>query len=665
MISKPTIARIFEAARIEEVVSDFLALKKRGVNYIARCPFHNEKTPSFNVNPVRNIYKCFGCGKGGDSVKFMIEHEKMTYPEALRYLAKKYNIEIEEIYDRNIEEEKKLENERESLYVVNLYAQKYFTETLLNSDEGKSIGLSYFKERGLSEEIIQKFQLGYAPEGRNVFTDTAIKAGYNLDYLVKTGLTIRIESEEGTEEKSQATKIYDRFAGRVMFPIYNITGRVIGFGGRALKKEVKAKYVNSPESEIYHKSNVLYGMSVARKAISNEENCFLVEGYMDVISMHLAGIENVVASSGTSLTIEQIRLIKRYTNNITIMYDGDPAGIKASFRGIDMILEEGLDVRVVLFPDGHDPDSYARKHSESEVKNFIEENKTDFIRFKTQLLYSDTQNDPIKKATLIQDIVNSIALMPNSINRSVFIQECSKIMKMDEQALLTELNKGLRKRYAKNHNEPNIEEIIDLDNPPVPQPIDTDRNSPEHNEKEIIRLLLNYSNHILEIHSEVEDEDGKVSSEMHTPSVAHFISEHLSVIDSISFENENYKKIFDEYSASVHTSTILSLEHFIHHENSELAKIAIDLTTFPYTISDWMTNHGIQVQKEEDILKIAVEHAIYSLKVRKLMQMITETQKEIEHAASEEDMLTLVAKKRMLDKAKNTFSKALGWVVIR
>jgi len=657
MISKPTIARIIESARVEEVVGDFLTLKKRGVNFIARCPFHNEKTPSFNVNPVRNIYKCFGCGKGGDSLNFVMEHEKMNYPEALRYLAKKYNIEIEEIYDRNIEEEKKLENERESLYVVNAYAQKYFTEILLNTDEGKSIGLSYYKERGLADDIIQKFQLGYAPEGRTVFTEKALKEGYNIDYLVKSGLTIRVESERNPEEK---TKVYDRFAGRVMFPIHNITGRVIGFGGRALKKEVKAKYVNSPESEIYHKSNVLYGMNVARKAISNEDNCFLVEGYMDVISMHIIGIENVVASSGTSLTVEQIRLIKRYTNNITIMYDGDPAGIKASFRGIDMILEEGLNVRVVLFPEGDDPDSYSRKHSESEVKTFINENKTDFIRFKTQLLYEDVKNDPIKKSELIKQIVESIALIPNAITRMVFVQECSKIMKMDEQALLTELNKALRKRYAKRVDELPIEEIIDLDTAPVPQPIDTNRDTSEHHEKEIIRLLLNYGDKLLQMQTEGKDEKGNIKTEIENISVARFIVEHL-LVDNINFEHELYGKIFEEFGKE----TIPSLDHFFHHENNEISRIAIDLTTLPYSLSNWKQKHGIDIKKEEDILKIAVEHAIYSLKVKKLMQMISETQKEIEHAESEEDILALVAKKKMLDHAKNAFSKELGWVILR
>lgn len=672
MISKPTIARIQDASRIEEVVSDFLTLKKRGVNYIACCPFHNEKTPSFNVNPVRNIFKCFGCGKGGDSVNFVMEHEKLSYPEALRYLAKKYNIEIEQDFNRNIEEEKKLETERESLFVVNSYAQKYFTDALYNTNEGISIGLSYFKERGLSDEIIQRFQLGYAPEGRTVFTDEATKAGYNLDYLVKSGLTIRVEAEQPNDEQSnnqtteqpslKPARHYDRFAGRVMFPIQNITGRIIGFGGRALRKDAKAKYVNSPESEIYHKSNVLYGMNVARKAVSTEDNCFLVEGYMDVISMHMSGIENAVASSGTSLTVEQIRLIKRYTNNITIMYDGDPAGIKASFRGIDMILEEGLNVRAILFPEGDDPDSYARKHSETELKNFIKSHSTDFIRFKTQLLYSETDTDPIKKATLIQQIVESIALIPNSITRTVFIQECSKIMKMDEQALLTELNKAMRKRYSKNAGQPLLEEVIDLDSPAAPQPVDTNSESSEHHEREIVRLMLTYGNHELEM--QIEGETPDAPAEIQKIKVAQYIYEHLS-LDQISFEHENYRRIFDEFSASLQAGEDYSIEHFIHHQDPDISSIAIDLTTFPYTVSDWKKKHDIPVPREEDTLKITVEHSIYSLKIRQIMKLIAEVQKEIEQAENEEDLLTLIAKKRMLDQAKNAFSKELGWVVTR
>src|ERR1035437_1115945 len=408
-------------------------------------------------------------------------------------------------------------------------------------------------------------------------------------------------------------------------------------------------------------------MNFARKAIATEDKCYLVEGYMDVTSMHQSGIENVVASSGTSLTVEQIRLIKRYTNNITIMYDGDPAGIKASFRGIDMILEEGLNVRAVLFPEGDDPDSYSRKHSETETKKFIKTNTTDFIRFKTQLLLSDTDNDPIKKATLIQPFVESSALIPNSITRTVFIQECSKIMKMDEQALMTELNKALRKRYAKNSHEPHIEEVIDLDNPPVPQPVDTDRDSSELHEKEVIRMLLSYGNTILEIKTETEETEEteeKTPAEVHTMSIAQLISEHLAV-DSIRFENELYQKIFTEYSASLLTGETLSLAHFVHHEIPEVTNLAIDLTTFPYSISDWLKKHGIQVAREEDSLKIAIEHAIYSLKIRKIMKMISETQKQLQEATSDEEIMILVAKKKQLDEAKNIFSKELGWVVLR
>src|ERR1035437_9608498 len=674
MISKPTIARIFDTARIEEVVGDFLTLKKRGVNYIACCPFHNEKTPSFNVNPVRNIYKCFGCGKGGDSVSFVMEHEKLTYPEALRYLAKKYNIEIEETYDRNIEEEKKQENERESLYVVRSYAQKYFNDSLLNSDEGKSIGLSYFKEPGLSDEIIQKFQLGYSPEKRTAFTDTAIKEGYNLDYLVKAGLTIKPEGELPSPlGEGSGVRCFDRYSARVIFPIHNITGRAIGFGGRALRKEAKAKYINSPETEIYHKSNVLYGMNFARKAIATEDNCYLVEGYMDVTSMHQSGIENVVASSGTSLTVEQIRLIKRYTKNLTIMYDGDPAGIKASVRSIKLSLKESLNlllmeeinIRVILFPEGHDPDSYARKHSDSEVKNFIRANTVDFFRFETNLFYEDVKNDPIKKSAFIKQMMESVSYIPNPVTRSLYVKQFSDFTKVDEQILLNELNKSTRKLFeTKRSNEIHLEESINLDNPLVPQPIDTDRDSSELHEKEVIRMLLTYGNQILEIKSETEETKEETPAEIHKVSIAQFISEHLAA-DSIRFENELYQKIFIEYSSAILTGEVPALEHFVHHEDSAISHLAIDLTTFPYTISDWLKKHGIQVVREEDSLKVAVEHAIYSLKIKIIMKMISETQKQLQEAASDEEIMILVAKKKQLDEAKNIFSKELGWVVLR
>ena len=397
MISRDTIQTIIETARVEEVVGDFVTLRKRGVNMIGLCPFHNEKTPSFTVSPVKGIYKCFGCGKAGNSVNFVMEHEHYTYPEALRFLAKKYSIEIEE--EEQTPEQLQEINEKESLYAVTAFAQKFFTECLFNTEEGKSIGLTYFKDRGFREHIMEHFQLGYSPDAWEAFTNNAIQNGYSPDYLVKSGLTIEKDG-----------KRFDRFSARVIFPIHNLSGRVIGFGGRILKsEEKKAKYINSPESDIYNKSQVLYGIYFAKNAIIKKDNCYLVEGYTDVISLFQAGFENVVASSGTSLTTDQIRLIKRYTPNITILYDGDEAGLKASFRGIDMILEQGMNVKIVMFPDGEDPDSFVRNHRSIEVEEFLGKEARDFIRFKTNILIKEAQDDPIKKAGLIKEIVQSIS----------------------------------------------------------------------------------------------------------------------------------------------------------------------------------------------------------------------------------------------------------------
>ncbi|NTW25486.1 MAG: DNA primase, partial [Lentimicrobium sp.] len=437
MIPRDTIQSIIDTANIEEVVGDFVQLKKRGVNLLGLCPFHNERTPSFTVSPAKGIYKCFGCGKAGNSVNFVMEHEKYSYPEALRYLANKYGIEIEE--QEPSPEERQLDTERDSLFSLNLFAQKFYTQTLHESEEGKAIGLSYFIERGFREDIIQKFQLGYSPQAWDAFTQFALKNGYAEKHLVDSGLTI---SKDG--------KLYDRFRERVMFPIHNLTGKVIGFGGRILTSDkTKPKYVNSPESEVYNKSKSLYGIWLARNSIVARDNCFLVEGYTDVISLNQAGIENVVASSGTSLTTEQIKLISKYTRNITILYDGDPAGIKASFRGIDMILEQGMNVKIVLFPDGEDPDSYARKHRSADVEAFIATASSDFIAFKTRLLLGETNNDPIKKAGLIHEIIQTISLIPDTIIRPLYIRECSEIMGIAEQTLMTELNRLLGKKARK------------------------------------------------------------------------------------------------------------------------------------------------------------------------------------------------------------------------
>ncbi|RZL03393.1 MAG: DNA primase, partial [Pedobacter sp.] len=414
MINQDTINKIMETARIEEVVGDFVALKKRGTSLIGNCPFHNEKTPSFHVSVTKGIYKCFGCGKGGDSVHFVMDHEKYSYPEALKFLANRYNIEVEETVQspQNIE----AQNARESLYIVSEYAANYFANELFTGEEGRAIGLSYFKERGFREDIVKKFQLGYSPDVWDALIQNATAAGHKEEYLEKTGLAI----------KNDKGRVYDRFRGRVMFPIHNFTGRVIGFGGRTLKTDKNVpKYVNSPESDIYHKSNVLYGLFHAKKSIRDTDNCYLVEGYADVLAVHQAGIENVVASSGTSLTVEQIRMIGRFTENVTILYDGDAAGIKASLRGLDMILEEGLNVKVVSFPDGHDPDSYMHHVGASAFKKYIEDTRKDFILYKANILLKEAGNDPIKRAGIIKDIVESISKIPDDIKASIFIRECS------------------------------------------------------------------------------------------------------------------------------------------------------------------------------------------------------------------------------------------------
>ena len=430
MIDQPTIDRILDAANIVDVVSEFVTLRKRGINYVGLCPFHTDKTPSFYVSPAKNICKCFACGEGGTAVHFIMKHEQLNYFDALRYLAKKYNIEIQE---RELtDKEKQRKSDRESMLIVNSWAQQYFTTQLYEHVEGKTIGLRYFAERGFREDTIRKFQLGYSLDKRDALYKEATKNGYKKEFLEKTGLVIAYDNGG----------VNDRFRGRVIFPVHTLSGKVVAFGGRVLKKDEKtAKYVNSPESEIYHKSNELYGIYFAKQAIVKEDRCFLVEGYTDVISMHQAGIENVVASSGTALTQGQIRLIHRFTSNITVLYDGDAAGIKAALRGIDLLLEDGMNVKVVLLPDGEDPDSFARKHNASQFSEFIKQSETDFIRFKTRLLLDDAGTDPIKRSSLITDIIRTVAIIPDNIARSIYIRECSAMMEIDELVLLNEVNK--------------------------------------------------------------------------------------------------------------------------------------------------------------------------------------------------------------------------------
>ncbi len=665
MIKKEDIDRIFDAARIEEVVADYVSLKKRGVNLIGLCPFHDEKTPSFYVSPVKGICKCFGCGKGGNAVNFMMEKEAMSYPDALRYLAKKYNIEIEEA--EQTPDEIILQGEKESLYVVSSYAQKHFSENLYNTDEGKSVGFGYFKERGFREDIIQKFQLGYSINHKTAFTDIAVAAGHKAEYLAKAGLSIEYKNEaiEGQENQNVniESRYVDRFFGRVMFPIHNISGRVIAFGGRTLRTDTKkiAKYINSPETEIYHKSNVLYGLYFSKSEIHKQDNCLLVEGYTDVISMHQAGIENVVASSGTSLTVEQIKAIRRITNNITILYDGDSAGIKASFRGIDLILEEGMNVKVLLFPDGEDPDSFSKRVTSEELKTFIKDNSKDFISFKTGLLMKGVENDPIRKASIIKEIVESIALIPEAIYRSVYVKECSRIMDMEEQILLSELNKIRSKKFNDKRNQP----AAPSENDVVEDFVQEEKKQsttldPEHQEKDIVRLLINYGSKNVMVDG--EDEEGK-SMQVGT-TVAELIVHELQH-DNIVLENLLYNLVFNEFTTAIEKELPVPEEkHFIHHQNIAICSLAVDILSSPYSLSNW-EQHDIYITMEEDILKKSVYNAIYALKSRRLEIMINDNQKRLKENPPEEELITLMQAQYQLLEAKKIFNALLGRIVVK
>jgi DNA primase len=646
VINHETIQNIIETSRIEEVIGDFVVLKKRGVNMIGLCPFHNEKTPSFTVSPAKGIYKCFGCGKAGNSVNFIMEHEHYSYPEALKYLASKYQIEIEE--EEQTTEQIQSLNEKESLYNISAFAQKYFSENLFNSDEGKAIGYTYFKEREFSDDTIKKFQLGYCIDKWDDFAAFALKNGYKAEHLTLTGLTIQKDEQ-----------LFDRFRGRVMFPIHNLSGRVIGFGGRILKTDKsKAKYVNSPESEIYHKSNVLYGIHFAKNTIISANNCYLVEGYTDVISLYQAGIQNVVASSGTSLTTEQIRLIKRYTPNITILYDGDAAGIKASFRGIDMILEEGMNVKITLFTDGDDPDSFARKNRPDEVQKYITTKAVDFINFKTNLLLLEASSDPIKKAELIKEIIHTIALIPEAINRSVYVKECSIMLNIPEQTVMNELNKTRRKKAQQKtqqeeyqQNEPEVTEYTHTVQAEI---IGT---SCEYQEKEIITFLLKYgSSEILLDAINEDDEKMEVSVK-----IADFIMEEIKK-DNIQFENKIYQKIFDEFDLYISQQQIIPEDiYFVNHADDDIRTKCIDLLTFPYMFSkNWEEKKRIYINTEETSLKTTIFKSIETLRAKKLEVQIDDLQKKIKNATSDEEIEKYQKLHSILTKARKDLSASLG-----
>lgn len=652
MIPHQTIESIFDAARIEEVVGDFVALKRRGTNLVGLCPFHNERTPSFHVSPTKGIYKCFGCGKAGNSVNFVMEHEKFTYPEALRYLAKKYHIEIEE--EAESAEQVLEKTAREGLSVLSEFAGKFFAEQLFESDEGRSVGLSYFRERGFSDDTIKKFQLGYSHDEWDHFTRHALKSGYSLEMLEKTGLSIIKDGKQ-----------YDRFRGRVMFPIHSQAGRIIGFGGRIMSSDkTKPKYVNSPESEIYNKSKVLYGIAFAKNAIAANDMCFLVEGYTDVISLHQAGIQNVVASSGTSLTTDQIRLIKRYTPNITILYDGDPAGIKASFRGIDMILEQGMNVKVVLFPDGEDPDSFARSRRSSEVSEFIQQNSKDFIHFKIDLLLKETGRDPIKKVAVLKDFIESISLIPDRLTRLAYVKESADRMQMDETAVLAELNKLMRRKLSTRTGSSEEEAAVIEPLPEVvalPQHEEFDKLSTEWQEREIIRQMLLFGEELISV--EVDDEISGKPMEVKTK-VASLILSDLKH-DDITFTNPLYQKIFEAGSQTFAETQDLDYRKLTNHPDPELTQAVIDLIATKYSFSPNWIKKKIRLAQEHEVLDRHIPRCILSFKVKRVRQIMKEIEDKIKVAATVEEQLELMEHYRNVQKVANLIDNGkLGRTII-
>ena len=656
MIDRTTIDRIFESARIVDVVSEFVSLKRRGVNYIGCCPFHNERTPSFVVSPAKNIFKCFGCGKAGNSVNFIMEHEHLGYPDALRYLAQKFGIPIEE--REQTPEDKQLSDRRESMMVISTYAARIFHENLFNTREGTAIGLSYFKERGFREDIIKNFELGYSLEMRDAFTQKALKDGYKEDVLVETGLSIK--GERG---------VFDRFSGRVMFPIHSLSGKVIAFGGRVLKADKKtAKYLNSPESEIYHKSKVLYGIFQAKKSIVQNDKCFLVEGYTDVLSMHQAGIENVVASSGTALTVEQIQLMKRFTPNITVLYDGDPAGIKASLRGIDLILQEDMNVKVLLLPVNEDPDSYARAHSASEMEEYIRTNETDFITFKAQLLLNDTKNDPVKRAQLITDVVQSIALIPKTITRSVYLKECARIFGIDEKVLAETAEKmrqkevsGFRFQVSGNAEKSGDEtrtihslaKIKAEDEILYVKP-ETKNPELEKVELEIIRLLLRYGQNVL-----VEEADESTDATEKT--VADFIIRELCS-DELTLQQPLLHRIFEEYRQLTDNGSVISDRYFMQHPDPEISSLAAGFEP-KYELSKIHRRNGVEIKTEENSLYEVVPKSVLAYKYKLVMIRLKEISLTIQQAESQNDanqFETACTQYNELTQVKKALGLALG-----
>ncbi len=650
MIDRQTVDRIYAAANIVEIVGDFVTLRKKGVNYQSCCPFHNEKTPSFVVSPSKGLYKCFGCGKGGNAVTFVMDHEGLGYVDALKYVARKYGITVEE--KELTPDEARRNDDRESMMIVSSWASDYFKERLHRSEEGRSVGLAYFRGRGMTDAAIEKFQLGFCPAEKDRFTRDALAAGYREEYLVSTGLTIK--RDDGG--------YYDRFNGRVMFPIHSLSGRVVGFGGRTLRTDKNtAKYLNSPESEIYHKSSILYGLYQAKKAVTQDDCCILVEGYTDVISMHQAGVENVVASSGTSLTEEQIRLIGRFTRNVTVIYDGDPAGIKASLRGIDMILREGLNVRVVLLPEGDDPDSFARSHSAAELKEFIRRHEEDFLSFKARLLLGDAGGDPLRRAELIKDMVQSIAEIPDPVIRSVYIKECARQMDVEEALLTSEV---ARRRLSYRSDSQAAEFINNYQAQqrqaqaaPAVAPSVRAGSSIEELEKELIKYLLRYGR---------TDFDYKEGRTIVSLNVAEVIITDLEN-NGISFTDQRYKALYATYLDAYRSGGAVEMHMFINHPDPEAANAAVDVLTSDdnYQTSKLWKKHDITTQSEEERLSTAVPRAVILYKSKAIDLIINQLKAQLSDESLDDGQLSEITLRiSALNRERMVISKKLSRLIL-
>lgn len=670
MIDQPTIDRILDAAQIVDVVSEFVTLRKRGVNFVGLCPFHDDKTPSFYVSPSKGLCKCFACGKGGNVVHFVMEHEQMTYPEALRWLAKKYNIEIKE---RELtDEEKQVQNVRESLFVVNDFARGYFQDILYNHADGKSIAMSYFRQRGIRDDIVKKFQLGYSTTSRDALAQEALRKGYKREFLIKTGLCY--EKEDGS--------LRDRFWGRVIFPWFNISGKVLGFGGRVLDsrtKGVNQKYVNSPESEIFSKRKELYGIYQAKAAMVKADCVYMVEGYTDVIAMHQCGLENVVANSGTALSEQQIRLLHRFTSNITLLYDGDEAGIKASIRGIDMLLAEGMNIKVLLLPDGDDPDSFSRKHNATEFRQYIEEHEENFIRFKTNLLLKDAQKDPIKRAGLISDMARSIGLIPNDVIRYACVKECASILNVNEQIILNEIKKHLLQRddnyleQIRKEKEavppaemapPPPEMMADVPPPPFPPEEAAEAYQsyiPEEGrekytfyakEQLLVKTLIRYGEKVM---CYVETEENE-----ETPlTVIEYISTDLKQ-DELQFHNPLHRKILAEAEAHLHDPNFTAERYFLAHPDPEISKLAADMISERYQLSK---SNRLAITKDEERLHELVPHQLIDFKFAILdedMRCTLQALNRPEIAANPEKCLEIMTHYKELGELQKMMAKRAG-----